>query len=143
VHAGVDDRVHCVVGTLGDGGLTFDTLTNERGVDAEKVDLLFIDHDKGAYLPDLQSILDHRWLHRGSIVVADNMLIPGSPRYREFMTQQQGNSSTPSSTRHTASIRRWCPMSSWSRNFSASRSRSSWRAAATACRRSGSKPAAP
>jgi catechol O-methyltransferase len=89
-HAGVDDRVHCVVGTIGDGGLTLDTLTNERGVDAEKVDLLFIDHDKGAYLPDLQSILDRRWLHRGSIVVADNMLIPGSPKYREFMTQQQG-----------------------------------------------------
>jgi catechol O-methyltransferase len=89
-HAGIGDRVHCVVGTIGDGGLTLDTLTNERGVDAEKVDLLFIDHDKGAYLPDLQSILDRRWLHRGSIVVADNMLIPGSPKYREFMTQQQG-----------------------------------------------------
>jgi catechol O-methyltransferase len=54
------------------------------------VDLLFIDHDKAAYLPDLQSILDRGWLHRGSIVVADNIGFPGSPKYREFMNQQQG-----------------------------------------------------
>ena len=54
------------------------------------LDLLFIDHDKGAYLPDLQSILDRGWLHRGSIVVADNVRIPGAPKYREYMREQQG-----------------------------------------------------
>ena len=89
-HAGVDDRVTCVVGTIGDGGRTLDALANEHKVGAGKLDLLFIDHDKSAYLPDLQSILDRGWLHRGSIVVADNMLIPGSPKYREFMREQQG-----------------------------------------------------
>ena len=30
-----------------------------------QLDLLFIDHDKSAYLPDLQSILDRGWLHPG------------------------------------------------------------------------------
>jgi catechol O-methyltransferase len=89
-HAGVADRVTCVVGTIGDGGRTLDKLAAEHGFDADKLDLLFIDHDKGAYLPDLQSILDRGWLHRGSIVVADNILIPGSPKYREYMNQQQG-----------------------------------------------------
>ena len=89
-HAGVDDRITCVVGTIGDGGRTLDALATEHGFDAGKVGLLFIDHDKGAYLPDLQSILDRRWLHRGSIVVADNIGFPGSPKYREFMNQQQG-----------------------------------------------------
>jgi catechol O-methyltransferase len=89
-HAGVDDRVTCVVGTIGDGGRTLDALANEHGFAAGKLDLLFIDHDKAAYLPDLQSILDRGWLHRGSIVVADNILIPGSPKYREYMRQQQG-----------------------------------------------------
>jgi catechol O-methyltransferase len=89
-HAGVDDRVTCVVGTIGDGGRTLDVLAAEHGFAADKLDFLFIDHDKNAYLPDLQSILDRGWLHRGSIVVADNMLIPGSPKYREFMNQQQG-----------------------------------------------------
>ena len=89
-HAGVDDRVTCVVGTIGDGGLTLDTLAREHGFGAGTLDLLFIDHDKAAYLADLQSIRDRGWLHRGSIVVADNILIPGSPKYRRFMKEQQG-----------------------------------------------------
>ena len=89
-HAGVTDRVTCVVGTIGDGGHTLDALANEHGFAAGKLDFLFIDHDKAAYLPDLQSILDRGWLHPGSIVVADNILIPGSPRYREYINQQQG-----------------------------------------------------
>ncbi len=89
-HAGIDDRVTCVVGTIGDGGRTLDALAAEHGFAADKLDFLFIDHDKGAYLPDLQSILDRGWLHRGSIVVADNILFPGSPKYRQFMNQQQG-----------------------------------------------------
>ena len=89
-HAGVDDRVTCVVGTIGDGGGTLDALATAHGFGDGKLDMLFIDHDKAAYLADLQSILDRCWLHRGSIVVADNMLIPGSPKYRDYMNQQQG-----------------------------------------------------
>jgi catechol O-methyltransferase len=87
-HAGIDNRVTCVVGTIGDGGRTLDALT-EHGFAADKLDFLFIDHDKDAYRPDLQSILDRGWLHRGSIVVADNIGFPGSPKFREFMNQQQ------------------------------------------------------
>jgi hypothetical protein len=68
---------------------TLDALATEHGF-APDARLLFIDHDKAAYLPDLQSISDRGWLHRGSIVVADNMLIPGLAKYREFMTEQQG-----------------------------------------------------
>jgi catechol O-methyltransferase len=89
-HAGVDDRVTCVVGTIGDGGATLDALANEHGFAAGTLDLLFIDHDKSAYLSDLQSILDRGWLRRGSIAVADNVRIPGAPKYREYMRKQQG-----------------------------------------------------
>ena len=89
-HAGVDDRVSCVVGTIGDGGATLDALADQHGFVDGRLDLLFVDHDKAAYLSDLQSILDRGWLHRGSVVVADNILIPGAPKYREFMNQQQG-----------------------------------------------------
>jgi catechol O-methyltransferase len=89
-HAGVDDRITCVVGTVGDGGRTLDALATEHGFVPDSLGFLFVDHDKGAYLPDLQSILDRGWLHRGSIVVADNILMPGAPRYREFMNQQHG-----------------------------------------------------
>lgn len=89
-HAGVADRVTCVVGTVGDGGRTLDALTVRHGFAAGTLDFLFLDHDKDAYLPDLQSVLDRGWLHPGAIVVADNVKVPGAPHYREYMRQQQG-----------------------------------------------------
>lgn len=89
-HAGVADRVTCVVGTLGDGGRTLAVLESQHGLAPGAVDFLFIDHDKNAYLADLTSILDRRWLHPGSIVVADNVGFPGSPKYRAYMREQQG-----------------------------------------------------
>ena len=89
-HAGVEGQITCVVGTIDDGGTTLDTLADEHGVGAGTVDVLFIDHDKNAYLPDLQSILDRGWLHQGSIAVADNVRIPGAPQYRAYMREQQG-----------------------------------------------------
>ncbi|MFB1299568.1 O-methyltransferase [Mycobacterium sp. pW049] len=89
-HAGVGDRITCVVGTLGDGGRTVDTLAREHGFTAGAVDLVFIDHDKRAYLPDLRTILTRGWLHPGSIVVADNVGIPGAPAYRAYMRGNEG-----------------------------------------------------
>ena len=89
-YAGVEDRVTCVVGTIGDGGATLDTLATEYGFAPGSLDLLFLDHDKNAYLPDLQSILERGWLHPGSIAVADNVRIPGAPKYRKYMREQQG-----------------------------------------------------
>lgn len=89
-HAGVDDRVSCVVGTIGDGGTTLDALARDHGVRPGAVDLVFIDHDKKAYLSDLRAILDRGWLHAGTIVVADNVRFPGAPDYRTFMREHQG-----------------------------------------------------
>ena len=89
-HAGVADRITCVVGTIGDGGATLDALARDHGVTAGSLDFLFVDHDKNAYLPDLLTILERGWLHPGSIVVADNILLPGAPKYRAYMRSQQG-----------------------------------------------------
>jgi catechol O-methyltransferase len=89
-HAGVADRVTCVVGTIGDGGRTLDALANEHGFSSGALDFVFLDHDKNAYLNDLKSILDRGWLHPGSIVVADNVRVPGAPKYRAYMREQQG-----------------------------------------------------
>lgn len=89
-HAGVADRVTCVVGTIGDGGHTLDVLAAEHGVSAGALDFLFIDHDKNAYLTDLLAIVDRGWLRRGAVVVADNVGFPGSPKYRAYMREQQG-----------------------------------------------------
>ncbi|HEV7862606.1 MAG TPA: O-methyltransferase [Acidimicrobiia bacterium] len=89
-HAGVGDRVTVVVGTLGDGGATIDRLESDHGFAAGGLDFVFVDHDKAAYLPDLERILERRWLHPGSVVVADNVKVPGAPAYRAYMRTNEG-----------------------------------------------------
>lgn len=89
-HAGVSDRITCVVGTIGDGGRTLAALEAEHEIQPGSLDFLFIDHDKNAYLADLTAIAERNWLHPGSIVMADNVGFPGSPRYRAYMREEQG-----------------------------------------------------
>jgi len=89
-HAGVDDRVTVLVGTLGDGGETIRALRRECNFTPGSLDLVFLDHDKKAYLSDLELILAERWLHPGSVVVADNILVPGAPAYRAHMRDNEG-----------------------------------------------------
>lgn len=89
-HAGVGDRITVVVGTLGDGGATLDALRKIHGFAAGTLDLVFVDHDKDAYLPDLQRLLQQGWLHNGTVVVADNVRFPGAPEYRAYMQGQEG-----------------------------------------------------
>ena len=67
-------------------------LETEHGFGPGALDFLFMDHDKDAYMADLHHrIVERGWLHPGSIVVADNVRIPGSPKYRAYMRGQQGN----------------------------------------------------
>ena len=89
-HAGVGDRLTVVVGTLGDGGTTIDRLRQEFGFTEGALDFAFLDHDKEAYLPDLERVLKERWLHPGSIVVADNVKFPGAPEYRGYLQAEEG-----------------------------------------------------
>ncbi|MGK2902365.1 MAG: O-methyltransferase [Mycobacterium sp.] len=84
-HAGIGDRVTCVQGTIGDGGRTLDTIAGI--LDSRPLDFLFLDHDKDAYLPDLVSILERGWLRAGSVALADNMGLPGSPKYLRYMRE--------------------------------------------------------
>ena len=91
-HAGAADRVTAVVGSLGDGGITAARLEQEHGFGPASVDFVFVDHDKAAYLPDLELILDRGWLRAGSLVVADNVRVPGAPKYRAYMNEQEGRS---------------------------------------------------
>jgi len=93
-HAGVADRITCVVGTIGDGGRTLDRLQTTHGFAPGTLEFLFIDHDKNAYLADLQAIVGRSWLRKGSVVVADNVGFPGAPDYRAFMREQQGGTWT-------------------------------------------------
>jgi catechol O-methyltransferase len=89
-HAGLDDRVTVVVGTLDDGGATIGRLRSELGFGEGALDFVFLDHDKDAYLPDLQRIMSEGWLHRGSVVVADNVKFPGAPKYLAYLDAAEG-----------------------------------------------------
>jgi len=89
-HAGLGNRATVVVGTLGDGGQTISRLEAEHGFATGSVDFVFVDHDKAAYLPDLERILGRGWLHAGSVVVADNVEFPGAPDYRAYMKEHEG-----------------------------------------------------
>jgi catechol O-methyltransferase len=90
-HAGVADRVTCLVGTIGDGGHSLDALAIRHGFTSGALDFMYLDHDTDTYLDDLQSILDRGWLHPGSIVVADNVRSQGASKYRTYMRHQQGS----------------------------------------------------
>jgi len=89
-HAGVDDKVTVIVGMLGDGGETIRTMKRDHNFVPGSLDLVFLDHDKKAYLSDLELIVDADWLHPGSVVVADNILVPGAPAYRAHMRDNDG-----------------------------------------------------
>jgi catechol O-methyltransferase len=89
-HAGVAGRITVVVGSLGDGGRTIEILRREHGFGPASLDLVFIDHEKSVYVSDLKLILDAGWLHRGSVVVADNVKFPGAPDYLAYMRDEQG-----------------------------------------------------
>lgn len=89
-HAGVADRLTCVTGTIGGDGHALHTLAGAPEFGTGTLGFVFLDHDKNAYLDDLQSILNQGWLHRGAIVVADNVKAPGAPQYRKYMHRQQG-----------------------------------------------------
>jgi len=89
-HAGAADCITVVVGTLGDGGETIARLEAQHGFAKDSLDFVFIDHDKAAYLPDLERILERGWLHAGSIVLADNVRVPGAPKYRAYIQAHEG-----------------------------------------------------
>ncbi|GAA5168122.1 O-methyltransferase [Pseudonocardia eucalypti] len=89
-HAGLSGQVTAVVGALGDGGGTLRKLRERHAFGPGGLDFVLIDHAKNEYLPDLRRILAQGWLHPGSVVVADNVRIPGAPGYRAFMRANQG-----------------------------------------------------
>jgi catechol O-methyltransferase len=66
--AGVGEQVTVVVGTLGDGGNTITALEEEHGFSEGSLDFVFVDHDKDAYLSDLERILERgTWVRRATV----------------------------------------------------------------------------
>ncbi|OWY96042.1 hypothetical protein PHMEG_00033792 [Phytophthora megakarya] len=91
--AGLSDQVTVYEGPFSE---QYDVL---RG---KQVDMYFIDHDKSVYLADLKLILSSGTLIPGSLVAADNVVMPGAPDYLKFIE----SSSQFSEVRHTVHIKR-------------------------------------
>lgn len=51
----------------------------------ETVDLLFLDHIKPAYLPDLKLCEQLRLVRPGTVIAADNVIKPGNPPYLDYV----------------------------------------------------------
>jgi catechol O-methyltransferase len=88
-HAGLGDRVTAVNGSL-DDGTTLKRLQTEFGLGPGSIDVLFIDHEHSVYLSDLQLLLGAGLLHTGTVVLADNVKVPGAPKYLAYMRAQEG-----------------------------------------------------
>lgn len=83
--AGLSDIVKVVVGTAAD---SLKRLQAEGKLTS--IDFLFLDHVEDLYLADFQLCEKLGLLHSGALVVADNVVRPGAPEYREHVRQHAG-----------------------------------------------------
>lgn len=75
-HAGLSDRVDYMVTTSTEA---IPQLKAKYGVD--HLELVFIDHVKEIYLQDLKLMEQHSLIASGTVLVADNVIWPGTPDY--------------------------------------------------------------
>ncbi|KAK6542116.1 hypothetical protein TWF694_007883 [Orbilia ellipsospora] len=78
--AGLDDIVKVIVGDSADSLRRLQT-----AFDVKKIDVLFLDHHKPLYAPDLRLCETLRLIAPGSVIVADNVIYPGNPPYLEYV----------------------------------------------------------
>lgn len=48
-------------------------------------EFVFIDHNKDSYLSDFLLLKENGLIGKGTVIVADNMKFPGSPKYRRYL----------------------------------------------------------
>ncbi|MBN3300088.1 COMT methyltransferase, partial [Amia calva] len=78
--AGLEDKVTLLEGASGE---LIPQMKEKFGVD--KFDLVFLDHWKDRYLPDTHLLEDCGLLRIGSVLLADNVICPGTPDYLQYV----------------------------------------------------------
>ena len=78
--AGLSDVVKVIVGKSGDSLARL----HANGT-LERIDLMFLDHFKPAYLADLKLCESLGLVAPGSVLAADNVIKPGNPPYLEYV----------------------------------------------------------
>ncbi|KAJ4287853.1 hypothetical protein N0V88_007564 [Collariella sp. IMI 366227] len=79
--AGLSDIVKYTVGT----GFEGIQRLHEQGELARRVDMAFFDHHKPSYTPDLKLCERLGIVGLGTVLVADNMIVPGNPAYLAYV----------------------------------------------------------
>ncbi|KAF5685932.1 hypothetical protein FDENT_6005 [Fusarium denticulatum] len=82
--AGLSDVVKVITGNAADSL----TRLKEEGK-LETVDMLFLDHVEDLYVTDLQVAESLELLKKGSHIVADNVLRPGAPEYKQYVKEHK------------------------------------------------------
>lgn len=78
--SGLQDKIQLVEGASGDW---IPRLKEQFGV--ETFDLVFLDHWKDRYLPDTKLLEKCGLLREGSVLLADNVICPGTPDYLDYV----------------------------------------------------------
>eukprot|EP00026_Physarum_polycephalum_P016655 Phypoly_transcript_17615.p1 GENE.Phypoly_transcript_17615~~Phypoly_transcript_17615.p1 ORF type:complete len:192 (+),score=29.83 Phypoly_transcript_17615:177-752(+) len=78
--AGLQPKVKILVGGAAD---VIPKLRAKYGV--EKLDYVFLDHAMELFKQDLKVIEENNLLKKGTVLVADNVVIPGAPDYLEYV----------------------------------------------------------
>ena len=80
--AGLKDVIQVHVATAGD---SLTRLTHEGGLEKGEVDFMLVDHWQSAYLSDLKLCEQLGIFKEGSVIVADNVIMPGAPDYLAYV----------------------------------------------------------
>ncbi|KAK9311852.1 S-adenosyl-L-methionine-dependent methyltransferase [Lipomyces starkeyi] len=88
--AGLKDVIDVHVGPAAE---SVRRLFEEGSLTEQSVDFMLLDHWKNFYVADLQMCEELGLLRKGSIVVADNILIPGAPEYLAYIKQGRAEKS--------------------------------------------------
>ncbi|XP_051006628.1 catechol O-methyltransferase [Acomys russatus] len=83
--AGLGDKVTILIGASQD---LIPQLKKKYDVDT--LDMVFLDHWKDRYLPDTHLLEECGLLRKGTVLLADNVIIPGTP---DFLAYVRGSSS--------------------------------------------------
>ncbi|XP_046895229.1 catechol O-methyltransferase A [Hypomesus transpacificus] len=79
-YAGLEDKIFLVEGASGD---LIPKMADMFGIST--FDFVFLDHWKDRYLPDLKLLEECQLLRKGSVLLADNVICPGTPDYLEYV----------------------------------------------------------
>ena len=83
--AGLSEQISIIVGSF---SVTFPKVVGEIG----NIDMIFIDHKKENYLPDLKLI--ESFIDNGTVIIADNVIYPGAPDYLQYIRNNKNYKST-------------------------------------------------